>query len=181
VRLRAPSVPGNRQDEVSALIEQLHQNERRLEALTGGEVDTVADAEGRPLLMQRAQSHLRDIEALKQAAILNALPAQIALLDGQGFVVSANDAWNRMVASNPARGRGLRCRRRLPASLRHRARRRRRGVSCRRARHPLRPGGPGEDLLDRVLLPSTRRGTLFRHDGDPPVRRAPQRRRGDAH
>ena len=60
-------------DEVSVLIEALHQAGQRLENLTGGEVDTVADRDGQTFLLRTAQDRLRQIEADKQAAILNAL------------------------------------------------------------------------------------------------------------
>jgi PAS domain S-box-containing protein len=51
--------------EISALIQTLIQTEQRLEELTGGEVDTVADAGGRTFLLRRAQEQLRDNEAAK--------------------------------------------------------------------------------------------------------------------
>ena len=85
----------SRDAEVSALIATLHASEQRLEELTAGEVDTVADRNGRTLLLQKAQSHLRTSDAERQAAILNALPAQVAVLDSQGFVLAVNDAWSR--------------------------------------------------------------------------------------
>jgi PAS domain S-box-containing protein len=93
-------------EEVSILIATLHASEQRLEEITGGEVDTVADRDGRTFLMQRAQNHQRQSEAEKQAAILNALPAQIALLDRHGFVVSVNDAWSRLDGANARAGEG---------------------------------------------------------------------------
>ncbi len=79
--------------EVAALIKVLHDSGKRLEELTGGEVDTVADHEGRMFLLQRSQEYLRMNEATKQAAILNALPAHTALLDPQGVILSVNDTW----------------------------------------------------------------------------------------
>ena len=91
--------------EISALIETLHRTEQRLEELTAGEVDTVADHDGRTLLLRRAQDHLRHHEAAKRAAILNALPAHIALLDIQGFIISVNEGvaaiWPRKCAPRP--------------------------------------------------------------------------------
>ena len=93
--------PLSRDAEVSALIATLHASEQRLEELTGGEIDTVADRNGRTLLLQGAQSHLRRSDAEWQAAILNALPAQIALLDPQGFVLAVNDAWRSFGGGYP--------------------------------------------------------------------------------
>ncbi len=92
--------------ELAALIEVLHQTGQRLEALTGGEVDTVADRSGRPFMLQHAQDRLRLSDAAKQVAILNALPAHIALLDSRGVIVSVNEAWRRFARANarPAPG-----------------------------------------------------------------------------
>jgi diguanylate cyclase (GGDEF)-like protein len=80
-------------DEIAALVEVLQQTEQHLEELTGGEVDTVADREGRTFILRRAQEALRHAEAARQAAILNALPAHIALLDTRGVIISVNEAW----------------------------------------------------------------------------------------
>jgi diguanylate cyclase (GGDEF)-like protein/PAS domain S-box-containing protein len=92
--------------EVTSLIAKLHRTEQRLEVLTAGEVDTVADRNGRTIVLRRAQEHLRDQDAAKQAAILNALPAQIALLDSHGRVLSVNDAWRRFSRANATWGLG---------------------------------------------------------------------------
>ncbi len=105
------SFPDDRNEEVAVLIERLHATEQRLEELTAGEVDTVADGRGRPLLLRRAQVQLRDREAAMQAAILNALPAHIALLDAHGLILSVNDAWLQFarlnVLQDPGFGIGL--------------------------------------------------------------------------
>jgi PAS domain S-box-containing protein len=86
--------------EVAALIDTLHATERRLEELTQGEVDTVSDRDGRMFMLRRAQEELRLSEAAKQTAILNALPAQIALLDRTGIIVSMNKAWSRFAGAH---------------------------------------------------------------------------------
>jgi diguanylate cyclase (GGDEF)-like protein/PAS domain S-box-containing protein len=65
--------PGVATEEISVLIETLHQTGQRLEELTAGEVDSVADSEGRTFLLQRAQDRLRLSEAAKQTAMLDAL------------------------------------------------------------------------------------------------------------
>lgn len=96
--------PVEANEEIPRLIETLHAVERRLAELTHGEVDTVADAEGRPFLLRRAQEQLRYGEADKQAAILDALPAHIALLDAEGFIVSVNQAWRRFGQANGIHG-----------------------------------------------------------------------------
>ncbi len=81
--------------EISALIETLHLTGRRLEELTAGEVDAVSDRDGRTFLLQHVQEQLRQNEAAKQNAILNALPANVAMLDSQGRIVTVNESWRR--------------------------------------------------------------------------------------
>jgi PAS domain S-box-containing protein len=102
----SPPAPADENADIAALIETLHQAEQRVAELTAGEVDTVADRDGRPLLLRRPQEQLRHIEAAKQAAILNALPAHIAVLDGRGFIVSVNEAWRRLPSANVIQGPG---------------------------------------------------------------------------
>jgi PAS domain-containing protein len=84
----------------------LHQTGQRLEELTAGEVDTVADSDGRAFLLQNAQDKLRHFEAARQAAVLNALPANVALIDTHGVIISVNDAWRRFDATNAIQGVG---------------------------------------------------------------------------
>jgi diguanylate cyclase (GGDEF)-like protein len=97
--------------EVAALIETLHSTGQRLEDLTAGQVDTVTNRRGRTVMLRRAQDHMRRNESAKQAAILNALPAHIALLDAQGRIMSVNQAWRQFADANllrtPAYGVGL--------------------------------------------------------------------------
>src|SRR5512133_3637923 len=103
--------PPDANEEIAALIETLHRTGQRLEELTAGEVDTVADRDGHTFLLRHAQEQLRYSEAAKQAAILNALPAHIALLDTQGRIISVNEAWRRFASANalqsPGYGIGL--------------------------------------------------------------------------
>lgn len=56
--------------------------------------------------MRRAEDQLRHQEAARQAAILNALPAHIALLDAQGTVVSVNEMWRQFANANVLQGPG---------------------------------------------------------------------------
>ncbi len=49
--------------EISALIAVLHRTGQRQEELTAGEVDAVADSDGRTFLLRRPQEQLRHIEA----------------------------------------------------------------------------------------------------------------------
>jgi diguanylate cyclase (GGDEF)-like protein/PAS domain S-box-containing protein len=86
--------------DVSMLIRALREADRRLDELTAGEVDTVADSEGRPFMLQRAQDGWRRSGADKQAAILDALSAQVVLLDGLGVILSTNEAWRQFADTN---------------------------------------------------------------------------------
>jgi len=89
------------QQQLADLIRQLRRIESRIVELAGGNVDAVVDAEGTTILLQHAQQHLQERAAdyrefaQTRSAILNALPAHIALLDGRGQVVEVNDAWRR--------------------------------------------------------------------------------------
>jgi len=94
------TLPSQKSAEISTLIETLHQTQKRLEELTAGEVDSVVDREGHAFFLRRAQEELRLSESIKQAAILDALPAQVALLDNQGMVLSVNEAWRRFASTN---------------------------------------------------------------------------------
>lgn len=80
---------------IASLIATLHQTEQQLETLTAGQVDTVAFDPQHLYLLRRSQELLRSSESVKQAAILDALPAHIALLDTQGFVINTNATWRR--------------------------------------------------------------------------------------
>jgi diguanylate cyclase (GGDEF)-like protein/PAS domain S-box-containing protein len=97
--------------EISVLIKTLRLTDQRLEELTAGEVDTVADRDGHSYLLRHAQNDMRYRETARQAAILNALPAHIVLLDANGVIVSVNQAWRTLAESNvlkdPAYGVGL--------------------------------------------------------------------------
>jgi PAS domain-containing protein len=104
--------------EISALIETLHATGQRLEELTDGEVDGVADHNGRTFLLRHVQEQLRHNDATRQASILNALPAQIALLDSQGRIVSVNQAWQQFVDANALPGKRWGNWRQLPRHLR---------------------------------------------------------------
>ena len=101
-----PQTPGDSSEEIATLIETLHQTGKRLEQLTGGEVDSVANRDGQTFLLQHAQDQLRLNESARQAAILNALPASIALLDGQGTILSVNEAWQQFGRANAAHNPG---------------------------------------------------------------------------
>ncbi|MBK8738069.1 MAG: EAL domain-containing protein [Betaproteobacteria bacterium] len=87
-------------DEIAALIETLHRTEQRLEELTADGSDTAANRKGRASVLRHAQDRWRRDEAAKQTAILNALPAHIALLDDHGRIIAVNEAWRRFGVEN---------------------------------------------------------------------------------
>jgi PAS domain S-box-containing protein len=101
-----PTGVDDRMEEISALIETLSVAEQRLELLTGGQVDAVLTRDGRTFMLQRSQALLRQHEAVRQAAILDALPACVALVDVRGAVVSVNEAWRRFPRENALVGPG---------------------------------------------------------------------------
>lgn len=106
-----PTQPNNlltgAEDEISALIESLRQTSARLEQLTAGEVDAVADREGRTFILQHVQEQLRVNELARLAAILNALPAHVALVDARGRILAVNTAWQAFAFANE--GQSLAC------------------------------------------------------------------------
>ncbi|HUP24077.1 MAG TPA: EAL domain-containing protein [Thermoanaerobaculia bacterium] len=101
---RAKLLPAAVTEEVATLIATLHKAGERLERLTSGEVDGVVDASGRTFLLRHAQEGLRLSEASKQAAILDALPANIAVLDSQGVILSVNEGWRTFGSANALQG-----------------------------------------------------------------------------
>ncbi|MEO8140053.1 MAG: PAS domain S-box protein [Gemmatimonadota bacterium] len=100
-RTRAPA--GDR--EIARLIARLRATEARLRELTAGQVDAVIDAAGEShLLVEGQQALVRVVDAERSAAaataaILDAIPVQIALLDAQGGILVVNEAWRRYGAA----------------------------------------------------------------------------------
>jgi diguanylate cyclase (GGDEF)-like protein/PAS domain S-box-containing protein len=92
------------EEEIATLLEVLRETGQRLEELTAGEVDTATDPEGRVLLLRGTREQFKQNEVARQAAILNALPAHIALLDPEGTIVSVNDGWRLFATANSLRG-----------------------------------------------------------------------------
>lgn len=87
-------------EELSRLIAALHETEQRIAALTKGEVDAVSSSSGHMHLLRQAQTQLRQDGSARYAAILNALPAHVALLDAEGVVIAVNDAWHKFALDN---------------------------------------------------------------------------------
>ena len=95
---------------IAALIRTLRAAEQELHVLTHGRLHSVASESGQPYLLRAAQEKLLHSEAAQrqlaetQMAILNALPAHIALVDPQGVIISVNEAWRRFAAANVMSG-----------------------------------------------------------------------------
>jgi len=86
---------------LGALIERLDEVQREIQALTRDQVDAVVLPDGLPFLLSGAQEALRQHEqeqrahADQRAAILDALPAKVVLLDADGDIVATNARWRR--------------------------------------------------------------------------------------
>ena len=92
------------EDEIGALVRRLHETQQRLQELTAGGTDAVIHPEGYSYLLHEAQESLQRSEARQrelvrtQASILNTLPADVALIDRDGVIVSVNEGWQRFAA-----------------------------------------------------------------------------------
>ncbi len=97
----AAAPAGHPDNELAGLIATLHETQQRIAELTNGAVDAVLHWSGSTYLLEDAQAKLRQSEAdqrkfaIERAAILDALPAHIALLDVDGRIIAANQAWRR--------------------------------------------------------------------------------------
>ena len=85
--------------ELVALVAELELIQQRILELAGGRIDAVVGASGDLNLLPAAQEQLRQREAAQRAfateraAILDALPARIALLDRDGAILVVNKQW----------------------------------------------------------------------------------------
>ena len=86
--------------EIASLVETLQKTEQRLVELTAGEVDSFATPAGKIFVLQHAREQMHRYESDKLSAILNALPAGIALLDIRGCIISVNQAWRHFECPN---------------------------------------------------------------------------------
>jgi len=87
----------DKDSEMSCLIKLFIETDQRLVEMTEGKVDSIAGPDGKIYLLSHAKDQLQHIELSRQKAILDALPASIALLDKQGNIQAVNKAW-RMFA-----------------------------------------------------------------------------------
>jgi diguanylate cyclase (GGDEF)-like protein/PAS domain S-box-containing protein len=68
--------------------------------------ERATDRRGRVTLFRRAQDWLHHRKSAQQLAILNALPAHVAVIDSQGLIISVNEAWRRFDSAQATHGPG---------------------------------------------------------------------------
>jgi PAS domain S-box-containing protein len=104
----APMDPS--EERIVELVRALCDVERELQELTGGEVDSVSVEGGKTYLLFEAQEKLRESEEAQRrlaethGAILNALPAHIALIDSKGVILEVNQSWRQFGTANGMQG-----------------------------------------------------------------------------
>ena len=81
-------------------IKTLSRTQRRAEELAAGEVDALLDRACGDDLLHRSENENRYTQAARDATILDALPAHIVMLDPNGVILSVNEAWRQLAASN---------------------------------------------------------------------------------
>ena len=94
--------------EVGVSYESSHSRvgEEESQTLSGGPLNAVACAGGEPYLRRDAQEQLRASKSAQgeaaetQTAILNALPAHVALIDPDGIILAVNESWRRFATAN---------------------------------------------------------------------------------
>ncbi len=105
-----PGAMDQEEQRIVDLVRVLCEAERELQELTGGQLDAVAGDGGKTYLLSNAQEKLRTSEEAQRraaethAAILDALPANIALIDSQGVIVEVNESWKRFSGANVLQG-----------------------------------------------------------------------------
>src|SRR6478672_3599687 len=77
-----------------------HEAGQHLDGPTACEINPLSDREGQQYVMQGDQ----DQPHHREAAILNALPGNIALLDARGLIVSVNEAWRQCNVADGMQG-----------------------------------------------------------------------------
>ena len=102
----APPADVKVSEEVASLTEALRASMQRLQELAVFEAGVGLGTESPENLMRLAKEQLHYSEAAKQAAILNALSAHIALLDHQGRIIQVNEVWRKFSPGNLLHGPG---------------------------------------------------------------------------
>lgn len=103
---RHGSADADKAAKISRLIRKLHETHEELRELTGDGVDTLLHPDGAIYMMPKAQADLTQSERIQRhfaderAAILDSLPASIALLDEDGTILAVNDRWREFAVTN---------------------------------------------------------------------------------
>jgi PAS domain S-box-containing protein len=96
----------NRSERLIALVSETRALQENIQELSGNQIDAITDTLGRMWLLPDAQQKLIESEDLqrqeseKRQAILDALPAHIAVLDRNGDIVAINTAWHEFAKLN---------------------------------------------------------------------------------
>jgi len=104
------SAPADKALELARLVATLHETHERIQALAGDTVDTVLHQSGKTYLLPKAQADLRQSESYlrrfstERAAILDSLPAHIAMLDADGTILTVNHGWKRFAEEHDYAG-----------------------------------------------------------------------------
>jgi diguanylate cyclase (GGDEF)-like protein/PAS domain S-box-containing protein len=72
----------------------------------GKAADSGFDPKERRSALRRFQDWWQQGDSVVQSAILNALPAHVAVLDGRGLIISVNEAWRRFESTQASHGPG---------------------------------------------------------------------------
>lgn len=92
--------------ELQELLQTLDRTQQRIREIVGEDVDAILLPSGRTQLLPNAQDSLQREEALQRhfaaqrAAVLDALPSHIALIDQAGKIIAVNEAWRRFGRAN---------------------------------------------------------------------------------
>ncbi len=105
-RMTPSEDPGDPSARIDALIQRIRDAEEELQQLTGGEIDAFVSGTGTAYLLPNAQAELLESResarglASQLRAILDALPAHVALVDREGVVLTVNQAWREFGLAN---------------------------------------------------------------------------------
>lgn len=92
--------------ELQELLQTLDRTQQRIREIVGEGVDAITLPSGGAQLLPTAQDELQREEALQRhfaaqrAAVLDALPSNIAMIDQHGTIIAVNEAWRRFGRDN---------------------------------------------------------------------------------
>src|SRR4051812_22073923 len=104
--MKRASVARERGHRLFVLLEALRETERQIADLRIGIPDAPGAAEQRAFLSRRAKRQRRRTDIATQAAILEVLPASIAVLDATGIIVAVNSEWQKFDRAETVCGPG---------------------------------------------------------------------------